>query len=291
MNILFIGGTRFFGIHAIHDLLAKGHNVTIANRGKTKDDFGDRVERIIVDRTDEASVNQAFAGKYFDVVVDNVAYASNDLDKVLKVVGFGKYIHTSTMFVYENLHLNTLENEFDGSSYPLVFSDRGDFIYDETKRHAEALLCQNYGDKNWVAVRFPYVSATNDYSKRILFYVENTMNGTPMFIDNLDEQLGFIRCDEAGKFLSFMVDTDFTGVINASSHGSISVGEILDYVEKKTGSKAVLSADGVEAPYNGTPAYTINTDLAESLGFEFLDLNDWIFDLLDHYIDLVSNTK
>ena len=30
MKILVIGGTRFFGIHMVNELLAKGHDVTIA---------------------------------------------------------------------------------------------------------------------------------------------------------------------------------------------------------------------------------------------------------------------
>jgi hypothetical protein len=49
---------------------------------------------------------------------------------------------------------------------------------------------------------------------------------------------------------------------------------------------AVLSEDGDPAPYNGTPEYSINTQKAESLGFEFSDINDWIYGLLDYYIDV-----
>lgn len=35
MNILILGGTRFFGIDTVHELLRKGHDVTIATRGLT----------------------------------------------------------------------------------------------------------------------------------------------------------------------------------------------------------------------------------------------------------------
>ena len=34
MNILVIGGTRFFGIHMVNKLLEQGHDITIATRGK-----------------------------------------------------------------------------------------------------------------------------------------------------------------------------------------------------------------------------------------------------------------
>ena len=59
-----------------------------------------------------------------------------------------------------------------------------------------------------------------------------------------------------------------------------------EYLKKETGMDAVLSDDGDPAPYNGTPEYSIDTQKAESLGFKFTDINDWIFDLLDYYIDV-----
>ena len=44
MNILVIGGTRFFSIHMVNELLTAGHDVTIATRGKASDSFGDKVD-------------------------------------------------------------------------------------------------------------------------------------------------------------------------------------------------------------------------------------------------------
>ena len=51
MKILVIGGTRFFGIHMVNKLLELWHSVTIATRGNAKNNFGDRVSRIILERT------------------------------------------------------------------------------------------------------------------------------------------------------------------------------------------------------------------------------------------------
>ncbi|MBS7340988.1 MAG: hypothetical protein KIH00_12225 [Lachnospiraceae bacterium] len=45
-----------------------------------------------------------------------------------------------------------------------------------------------------------------------------------------------------------------------------------------------LSDDGEEAPYNGEPEYSINTEKATALGFRFSNLKDWIYELLDYYI-------
>ena len=69
MNILVIGGTRYFGIHMVNKLLEQGYNITIATRGKTPDSYGDRVKRIIIERTNEESMRKVLQGKYFDVVM------------------------------------------------------------------------------------------------------------------------------------------------------------------------------------------------------------------------------
>ena len=56
-----------------------------------------------------------------------------------------------------------------------------------------------------------------------------------------------------------------------------------------TGTKAVITTDGDNAPYNSEPEYSINTEKAENLGYKFSNLKDWIFDLLDNYIRELSN--
>ena len=108
-----------------------------------------------------------------------------------------------------------------------------------------------------------------------------------MNIDNLDAQMSFIRSDEAGQFLAFLVDKDVTGAINGSADGTISIREIIDYVEMRTGLKAVLDTSGEPAPYNGEPEYSINTEKAKMLGFQFSSLKDWIYGLLDYYIQML----
>ena len=47
---------------------------------------------------------------------------------------------------------------------------------------------------------------------------------------------------------------------------------------------AVITADGDPAPYNGEPEYSIDTSLADDLGFRFSSLNDWLWELIDRYI-------
>lgn len=288
MKILVIGGTRFFGIHMVNELLAKGYDVTIATRGNASDEYGDRVGRIIIERTDEESMKNALGCKHYDVVIDKIAYCSNDIKYVMEAVDFDKYIHMSSTSVYEPKHMNTIESDFNGESKKIVWCDRKAFPYEEIKRQAEYALWQEYSDRNWIAVRYPFAIGKDDYTKRLLFYVEHTMKSIPMNIDNLDYQMGYIHSNEAGRFMAFLVDKNVTGAINGSSKGTISIKEIIEYVEKKTGTKAIINMAGENAPYNGEPEYSINTEKAEALGFRFSILNDWIYELLDYYIQLVK---
>ena len=286
MKILVLGGTRFFGIHMVNDLIDKGHDVTIATRGITPDYFDDAVSRIRFDRTDEDSIKAVIAGAHYDVIIDKIAYCSEDIRKIMETADCDKYICMSTTAVYDPKHINTVEEDFDGTAGELIWCDRKDYPYDVIKRQAEYALWQKYPEKNWIAVRYPFVTGRDDYTKRLYFYVEHVLNQIPMKIDNPDSGMAFIKSDEAGKFLSFLADKDFKGAVNGSSKGTVSIREILDYIEKATGSRAVICDDGDPAPYNGEPDYSINTEKAESLGFSFSDLKDWIYDLIDYYIDV-----
>lgn len=284
MEILVVGGTRFFGIHMVNDLIARGHNVTIATRGQAKDSFGNSVKRIILDRADGESVKAALKGKTFDVVYDKVAYCSNDVRYLLDNMECKRYICMSTASVYETLHENTVEEEFNPLNKELMWCDRADFDYGEVKRQMECAIYQKYKDIESTAVRYPFVIGEDDYTKRLLFYVDHVMKEIPMNVDNLENPLGFIDSVEAGRFMAFLAENPFKGAINGCLGGAVSMGEVINYVEKNTGKKAVLRADGDEAPYNGAPMYTINTDKAEKLGYKFPDIKDKIYDLLDYYI-------
>ena len=283
MNILFLGGTRFFGVHAVRELLRRGHSVTIATRGNAADPFGDSVRRIRLDRTSAQSMKDNLSGMHFDAVIDNICYCSNDVRNLLDVVTCGRYVMTSSASVYLS-HTDIREEVFDPLSMPLEWCNREDYPYEVIKQLSEAALFQHYPDVNSAAVRYTYVVGPDDYTGRMRFYVEHAMRGIPMHIDNMGSQIAFIHSTEAGKLLADLAESDFRGSINACSPGTISVGEILEYVRQRTGKTAVLSPDGESAPYNGEPDFTMNIDRAAALGFRFSPLKEWIYPLLDQYI-------
>lgn len=284
MKVLVIGGTRFFGVHMVREFIRQGDDVTIATRGLAKDNFGDNVKRITIERTNNESLSNAFSSEEYDIVCDNISYCSNDVKVLLDNVICKRYIMTSTASVYHNLRLDSKEEDFQPLTNELKWCTRDEFTYDEIKRQAETALFRHYASQNSAAVRFPYVIGNDDYTKRLYFYVDHIVNSKPMHIDNLEEQIAFIRSDDAGKFLVYLAKSNYTGTINACAEGTISIKEIIDYVENKTGIKAICDKDAENALYNGTPSFYLNTEKANSIGYKFLPLKSWIYDLLDEFI-------
>lgn len=288
MEILVLGGTRLIGVHLVEELLRMGHHITIATRGLTEDPFGDRIERLIIDRTDPKDLNNKLQGRSFELVCDSLAYCSLDVKALMDAVSCRHYTMISSGSVYD-LKINVSEEDFDPYTYPLKWCHREEYPYDEIKRQAECALYQYYKDRPAAAVRYPYVIGRDDYTKRLYFYVEHIIKGIPMHIDNLDEQLSFISSDEAGRFLAWVAVSELTDTFNASGLGTVSLTEIIRYVEEKSGRKAILTPEGDPGPYNGTPSFSLSLSRAESMGYFFRPLEDYLYKLLDHYIDVANN--
>ncbi len=288
-KVLVVGGTLFMGRHLVNDLIKKGYDVTIATRGNTKDDFGDKIKRLKLDRTNEESIRLALTGLSFDIVFDSLAYCSNEIKYLLETVKCKRYIQISTASVYENRGLNTKEDLFIPQNKELVYCNRTDFSYGVVKQYAECSIVQDFSHIPAVRMRIPFVVGEDDYTNRLFFYVDNIVNEKPMNITNINARIPFIDSNEAGRFLSFLGDIDYVGPINGNSTGTMSIKELSEYVKNKTGKEMIISETGENAPYNYVTDFSLDVSKAKSLGFEFSNLDSWMFNLLDKYIIRASN--
>jgi 2'-hydroxyisoflavone reductase len=71
LRILFIGGTGFIGPHMVRESLARGHSVTLFNRGKTNPHLFPNVEHLVGNRDGGLAV---LKGKTWDAVIDTSGY-------------------------------------------------------------------------------------------------------------------------------------------------------------------------------------------------------------------------
>ena len=84
-RILIFGGSRFIGRRLVKLLITEGHQVTLANRGKTSDPFDGEVERLVVDRWNSESMQQAFTdGTSYDLVFDQLCYSPLDVSSLIQ---------------------------------------------------------------------------------------------------------------------------------------------------------------------------------------------------------------
>lgn len=281
MDILVVGGTKFFGIPMVDALINSGHQVSVATRGKSAFPFEGRARHIVFDKTDPASVRAALKDKRFDMIIDKVAYSPNDVRSLLENAACGKYIQMSSCAVYKIIHTDTTEDEFDAASYPLRWTDRLD-DYDETKRLAERAALEFMPASSCAFVRYPIVLGPNDYTRRLHFYVEHVKERKPMFIDDLDMLSPFIHETEAGLFMAHLAEHFEPGPFNGASNGTVRIRDLLSYIEKAVGKKAVLDKSAEPAPFNGLPRdRSINTQKAQRLGWNFYELDNWLFPLID----------
>jgi len=100
LRILILGGTGFTGPHQVRYALARGHKVTLFNRGRQPHEWPGEVEELIGDRnTGDLKVLE---GREWDVCIDNpttLPFWVRDAGHVLsgKV---GQYVFISTISVY-----------------------------------------------------------------------------------------------------------------------------------------------------------------------------------------------
>ena len=99
VKILVLGGTVFLGRHIVEAALARGHEVTLFNRGRQNPDLFPMVEKLRGDRDSDLA---AVRGRAFDAVVDPSAYRPEQVRAVAATLGdTGHYTFISSVSVYE----------------------------------------------------------------------------------------------------------------------------------------------------------------------------------------------
>ncbi|MBT3322138.1 MAG: NAD-dependent epimerase/dehydratase family protein [Anaerolineae bacterium] len=96
MNILIIGGTRFVGRHLVEAAIARGHQITLFNRGESNPDIFPQVESIQGDREKDLD---KLSGRKWDAVIDTCGYFPRIVDLSVQALkdSVAQYIFISTV--------------------------------------------------------------------------------------------------------------------------------------------------------------------------------------------------
>lgn len=215
MHVLFIGGSGLISTSIARQLIEAGHQVTLANRGKSEVRLpGGSFEAIQVDRKDYAGFEATFADKYYDVVVDMVAFHPDDSASAIRAFSgrCGQFLHCSTVCVYSGPveQIPTTETE--------PYHSIGQ--YGKNKIACEQLLLEAHRNEG-----FPVTILRPSHSYGEGGSVIRAYGGADTFISRLRAGLPIILPgDGTGLWASCHVDDVARGFIGTMQN-PVSVGE------------------------------------------------------------------
>ena len=108
MTVLVLGGTRFLGRAFVEAAVARGHELTLFNRGRTNPELFPEAEKIRGDREQDLS---ALGGRSWDAVVDVATF----LPRVARVSVAAladtcdRYVYISSISVYASFERPPVE--------------------------------------------------------------------------------------------------------------------------------------------------------------------------------------
>ncbi|WP_318207825.1 MULTISPECIES: NAD-dependent epimerase/dehydratase family protein [unclassified Streptomyces] len=316
-DVLVIGGNRYFGKRLIALLKESGHRVTILNRGSS--DAPEGIGRLVADRDDEAALESVLAGRSFDVVVDQVCYTPRQAEIARRVFAgrTRRYVMTSTVEVYEYEDSAAPVAE-DALDLGAVTVDTGaawedpefrEAHYGEGKRQAEAVFAgagagtDEGGEVGaaadgaaapfaWASVRVAHVlGGADDFTGRLDHYARRIRAGEPIAVPVVNRPATYVYVEEIAAFLAWAaVGTDFTGPVNAHSHGPLTTAEICAEIERRVGGRTVFREVevGEISPFSFTRSYGMDNSRAVGLGYSFSHSSTWLTDAVAETIDEVT---
>lgn len=189
MKILVLGGSRYIGRRLVSDLLDQGHDVTLYNRGRTEDGFGDGVQRLQGDRRSLRDMSAAFMREDFDIAYDFLCFDAEDARTLTTALGkhVGRLVLISTCSVYwctGDFPCPVPEDDFDRFGDFVERPSSIEFEYGYGKRKAERRLRDAAGEDAFslTIFRLPIVAGESDPSLRHASYCARLNDGRPLIL-------------------------------------------------------------------------------------------------------------
>ncbi len=278
MKILIIGGTRFLGRHLVNSARARGHEITLFNRGLTNPDIFRTVDTISGDR--EKDLDQ-LSGQW-DAVIDTCGYfprivrmsAEALKDKV------EKYVFISSISVYADFKKIGI-NE----SYPVgrIKNETMEEITGESYGPLKALCekaVQDVFGIDSLIVRPGLIIGPHDPTDRFTYWpVRVARGGTVLAPEKPDVPIQIIDARDLADFIIELIQQNVSGVFNAAGpDNELTLGAMLDTCKLVSASDAKFKWAPVEfleqnkvAPWSDLPVWLPNT--AEDAGFSRVNIS------------------
>jgi nucleoside-diphosphate-sugar epimerase len=308
MDILIIGGTRNLGHFLTHELLETGHRVTVVNRGKTRDELPEDVERLRADRTVPAQLEKALAGRSFDVVVDTALYNGADAETTVNLLSgrVGHYIFISTGQIYlvrEGLERPFSEDDYKGRVMPAPKPNTfgyEEWLYGIEKRQVEDTLANAWQARQFpfTSVRIPMVNSERDHFHRLYGYILRLSDGGSILVpETPDYALRHVYVQDVVQAISLLVNSGKGKgrAYNISQDETVSLTEFLGMLGEIIGiepqimtvRRSLLEANGFLpdcSPFSERWMSELTNERSKvELGMEYTPLRTYLGKLVAYY--------
>jgi len=246
LDILVLGGTGFIGPHEINYARARGHTITMFNRGKTAPDMFPDVEALIGDRDDQLD---ALKGRSWDAVIDNSGFFPRHarLSAELLHGHVGQYLFVSSISAYAQ-SLTVADDEFSGAYAEMDDpTDESEHIYGATYGARKALCEQEvtkvFGD-DAINVRPGIITGTGDPTERLRHWLRRMVAGNEILVPGQDDlPVQYIdAADMCGWMVRLLEDGNGSGPYNAvGAKDPYRARPLLEGLRDSTGSKSALT--------------------------------------------------
>jgi nucleoside-diphosphate-sugar epimerase len=280
-KILVFGGTQFVGKRLISNLLEKNYDVTVVSRGNWPVPHLNSIKHVKADRYDSSTFGD-LVNQEWDVIVDQLAFYGYDA-KVLIDAFKGrvkKFVCVTSNAVYES-GFKLKESDFDSSLMDVSNIDYSKYRepkidtpeYQQGKREVEFSYLQS--GVPTTLVRFPIIIGPDDLSLRFYNLYKLVSNNEEVKLENFERRQSFINSREAARFLSFCIDNEIEGPVNASLEGEFT----LQMLEKILNKKVNYSITNETNTFLEGNEVTLSNDFAKSFGFNFENLETYLKEL------------
>jgi 2'-hydroxyisoflavone reductase len=241
LRILILGGTGFLGPHLVAYAVARGHGVTLFNRGKTHPELFPDLEKLRGDRDGKLD---ALKGRTWDAAIDTSGYvprvvhmSAGLLSKEVK-----QYVFISTISVYPD-DLKPGANE---SAKVQELTEPGS---EEVRKHYGALkaLCEQAAEQEMPGratnIRPGLIVGPGDPTDRYTYWpVRIDRGGEALAPGGGGDPVQYVDARDLAGFVVRVIEEDVVGVFNAAGpEKRLSMKEMLDASRKATDHPASLT--------------------------------------------------
>lgn len=250
LRILILGGTGFTGPSQVRYALARGHTLTLFNRGRRPQDWPGEVEELVGDRN--TGDLKSLAGREWDVCIDNpttLPFWVRDAGQVLKGK-VAQYVFISTLSVYAE------EKDAGANETAALAEYKGADAMKETQETLRANIGALYGPlkarsekeaETWfpgitTVIRPTLIVGPGDDSDRFTYWpVRLDRGGDVLAPGDGTDAVQFIDARDLAEWTIRMVESRTFGIFNAAGPNfEMSIQEMLLGIRAATTAGAKL---------------------------------------------------